>query len=189
MPSGPNLSINFISKNFHKNSPKFFDCLTIKELLIYSEDELYNKYMGFINSSVHLIRNMIDHGIESVEKRLERKKPKKGNIKIHFSIEKKGIKIVFSDDGQGVNSEVIKKKVLEKGMKTEEELSTLKGEDYFDFLFLPGFSTKDQASDISGRGVGLEAVKFEVEKLKGTISLSSKDKKGTTFTVELPLLS
>ena len=58
---------------------------------------------------------MVDHGIESVEKRLERKKPKKGNIKIHFSIEKKGIKIVFSDDGQGVNSEVIKKKVLEKG--------------------------------------------------------------------------
>ena len=137
------------------------------------------------NPLVHLIRNSIDHGIESPEKRKASGKSPKG--KIRLSAEHKGANVVITieDDGGGLDAEVIKSKAIEKGL-----IETVKGlseSEIFKLVFAPGFSTNTQVTSVSGRGVGMDVVRREIEALRGSIKISSKKGQGTTVTLSLPL--
>ena len=150
-----------------------------------------DKYTNFINTSVHLFRNMVDHGIETEDERVDKEKSQKGNIRLEFKNSQKGNSFIIhiSDDGRGIDPEKIKGKVLEMGLKTEEEIGKLKDLEIINLIFLPGFSTKEEVTDVSGRGIGMDAIKAEVESLKGAISIFTKPDKGTQFVILLPLLN
>ena len=132
---------------------------------------------------------MIDHGIETEDERVEKTKPHKGKIKVNFKSNVKSFEIFIQDDGRGIDPKVIKNKVLEKGLKSEKDLENLKDSDFINMIFLPGFSTKKEVTDISGRGIGMDALKEEVQKLGGTVSVSSRINEGTTFLIKLPFFN
>jgi len=134
---------------------------------------------------VHLIRNSIDHGIESKEERMKLGKSPKGNIIVEAFNEGNSVIIRVKDDGRGIDFEKIKKKGIEKGL-IKDGIDYSK-EQLLSLIFLPGFSTKDEVSNISGRGVGMDIVKAKVEKLRGSISISTSEGKGTVFLIKLPL--
>jgi chemotaxis protein histidine kinase CheA len=144
-----------------------------------------SQYSDFLNVSIHLFRNMVDHGIESEDERIEKQKPQKGIIEVKVKLREKFMVILIEDDGRGIDAKRIKEKVLEKGLKTEEELKKI---DPLELIFIPGLSTKDEVTEYSGRGVGMDAVKEEILKLKGNISVSSVVDEGTSFKIQLPLL-
>jgi two-component system chemotaxis sensor kinase CheA len=148
----------------------------------------YNKYAEFVNVSIHLFRNMVDHGIETEDVRIEKTKSRKGKISIEFKKNDETFFIHLKDDGGGIDPEKIKDKVIEKGLKNESDLENLMDSDFINMIFLPGFSTKEIVTDISGRGIGMNAVREEVENLGGKITVSSTLDEGTTFVIKLPLL-
>jgi len=147
-----------------------------------------NKYNGFVNISVHLFRNMVDHGIESENERAEKAKSKSGSIKMDFKTHDSTFSIHLSDNGRGIDPQIIKEMSIAKGLKTEEELRGSTQRELIELIFLPGFSTKEEVTDISGRGIGMDAVKAEVELLGGTISVTSEIDIGTEFIIELPII-
>ncbi|MFH2066459.1 MAG: chemotaxis protein CheA [Pseudomonadota bacterium] len=134
---------------------------------------------------VHIIRNSIDHGIESPEVRQQAGKPKEGTIKLSAEHSGAHVAIRISDDGAGLDTQVIRAKAMEKGLITSDE--NLTDKDIFQFIFAPGFSTAKSVTDVSGRGVGMDVVKRNVESLRGTIEIESQKGKGTTITLKLPL--
>jgi len=136
---------------------------------------------------IHIIRNSCGHGIESPEERLKAGKPKTGQITLSAYHEAGRVNIKISDDGRGVDVHRIQQKVLEKGLKTEVELDQMSHQEVLNFVFLPGFSTMDQADDLSGRGVGMDVVKTSIEKLGGSFDFESKMGEGTTIILRLPL--
>ncbi len=136
---------------------------------------------------VHLIRNAADHGIESPEKRESLGKPRKGTIHLAARHEGNHIVIEIQDDGAGIDPEKVKQKAVEKGMITREEADEMKPEDTYAIIFIPGFSTAQNISSVSGRGVGMDVVKTNVTKLNGMIAVESAVGKGTKFIVKLPL--
>lgn len=136
---------------------------------------------------IHLIRNSIDHGIELVEERIKKGKPKKGTIKLSAWHEGDGVVITVEDDGKGLDREVIANKAIEKGLVDASMIQSMSDEEIFSFIFLPGFSTKKQATDLSGRGVGMDVVKTVVESLNGNVTISSKKDVGTKIIIRLPL--
>lgn len=136
---------------------------------------------------MHLIRNAIDHGIEPPEERIKLGKPEEGLVKLSAYHEGNNIYIEVEDDGAGIDVEKVKKKAIEKGIISEESVSRMSEEDIYNLLFIPGFSTSDKVTDISGRGVGMDVVKRRVEELNGTIKVESKPGKGTRVTIRLPL--
>ena len=133
----------------------------------------------------HLVRNAMDHGIESIEKRLEKGKSKEGTIYLRAFHGEGHVFIEVQDDGAGINSEVIFKKALAKGLIDEK--AELDEQEIFRLLFHAGFSTAENVSDISGRGVGMDVVRQEIESLRGSIFIDSKVGKGSTFQIKLPL--
>ncbi len=134
---------------------------------------------------VHIIRNSIDHGIEPKEERIRLGKPPKGNIVVEAFNEGNSVIIRIRDDGRGIDFEKIRRKGIEKGLIREGvEYSK---EQLLSLIFIPGFSTKDQVSSVSGRGVGMDIVKAKIEKLRGSISISTSEGKGTVFLIKLPL--
>lgn len=136
---------------------------------------------------MHLLRNAIDHGIEPPEERIKLGKPEEGLVKLSAYHEGNNIYIEVEDDGAGINLEEVKKKAIEKGLITEDSANRMTEEDLYDLLFLPGFSTSEKATDVSGRGVGMDVVKRRVEELNGSIRLESKPGKGTRVIIRLPL--
>ncbi|MGC8971016.1 MAG: chemotaxis protein CheW [bacterium] len=136
---------------------------------------------------MHLIRNAIDHGIEPPEERLKLGKPEEGLVKLSAYHEGNNIYIEVEDDGAGIDVEKVKKKAIEKGLISEESISRMSVEDVYNLLFIPGFSTSDKVTDISGRGVGMDVVKRRVEELNGTIKMESNPGKGTKVIIRLPL--
>ena len=147
------------------------------------------KYTNFINSSIHLFRNMVDHGIETEEVRAEKGKREIGSLSVLFKVIKGRVIMYLQDDGKGIDPLNIKNKILEKKIKSSEEIDHLSENELIDMIFLPGFSTKKKVSDLSGRGIGMDAVREEVERLGGTILVNSKVNEGTQFIIELPLLT
>jgi len=135
----------------------------------------------------HIIRNSCGHGIESPEERAKAGKPKKGLISIAAYHEAGRVNIKITDDGRGVDTQLIRKKVIEKRLKTEAELEQMSHQDILNLVFLPGFSTMDKADDIAGRGVGMDVVKTSIEKLGGSFDFESKIDEGTTILLRLPL--
>ncbi|KAA5807753.1 chemotaxis protein CheA [Thermoanaerobacterium thermosaccharolyticum] len=136
---------------------------------------------------VHLMRNSIDHGIETPEVRVKKDKPETGVINLKAYHEGNNVIIEVSDDGSGINFEKVKNKAYEKGMLSADEVEELSNEKLIKLLFEPGFSTSDTISDISGRGVGLDVVKNKIESLNGSIEVKTEVDKGTKFIIKLPL--
>ena len=135
----------------------------------------------------HLVRNAVDHGIEKPEERKREGKNEEGTIEIKASREKGFIKITISDDGSGLNIEEIKSVALEKGLIKEEQAGRMNERELISLLFLPGFSTKSDVSDLSGRGVGLDVVKDTMRRIGGNVEIHSIKGKGTTINLNIPL--
>jgi two-component system chemotaxis sensor kinase CheA len=151
------------------------------------ETELDRSVMDGLNDPLlHLIRNAVNHGVESPDVREKAGKPRKGYVKLSAHRDRDNVIIELIDDGAGINVEKVKSKAVEKGMLTKEVADTLTTEGAIDLLFQPGFSTADKISDISGRGVGLDVVKRAIESLKGTIRVETTPGKGSRFELLLP---
>lgn len=136
---------------------------------------------------VHLVRNAVDHGIEMPDIREAAGKPRQGHIVLAAAQEGDHILLTISDDGAGMDPEVLRRKAVEKGMMDEEVASRLTESECFSLIFAPGFSMKQNISDISGRGVGMDVVKTSIAKLNGVIDIQSELGKGTTLSIKVPL--
>lgn len=136
---------------------------------------------------VHMIRNSCDHGIETPEAREAKGKPRKGTIILDAEQEGNNIVLRIIDDGNGIDAEKVKAKALEKGVITQEQASQMSKREAYQLIFAPGFSTAAVVSAVSGRGVGMDVVKTNIQKLKGIIEIESELNKGTTFVIKLPL--
>ncbi|MBR2409993.1 MAG: chemotaxis protein CheA [Lachnospiraceae bacterium] len=136
---------------------------------------------------MHMLRNAADHGLESNEERIKAGKPEVGSIFLNAYQDGNNVVIEVRDDGKGVDVEKIKKKAIEKGAITAEQAATMTEKEAIDLLFRPSFSTAEQISDLSGRGVGLDVVKSKIEALGGDVEAKTVLGSGTTFIVRLPL--
>lgn len=136
---------------------------------------------------VHLVRNAVDHGVESAEQRSAAGKSGKSIVKLGARQEGDHILITISDDGRGMSPEVLRNKAVQKGLITSEEASTFSEEQSLNIVFMPGFSTKEEISSVSGRGVGMDVVKTNIQKLNGMIEIKSIPGKGSMITISLPL--
>jgi two-component system chemotaxis sensor kinase CheA len=136
---------------------------------------------------VHMIRNSCDHGIESPEEREKAGKPRRGRVILDAEQEGNNIVLRISDDGKGMDPEKLKAKAIEKGLITPQEAAQMSRRDAFQIIFLPGFSTAVKVSNVSGRGVGMDVVRTNIQKLKGVIDIESEIGKGSTFIIKLPL--
>lgn len=151
------------------------------------ETELDRSVMDGLNDPLlHLIRNAVNHGIESPETREAAGKPRKGFVKLAAHRDRDNVIIELIDDGGGINIEKVKKKAVEKGLITTESADIMTEDQAVELLFQPGFSTADKITDISGRGVGLDVVRRSIEALKGTIRVETTQGKGSRFELLLP---
>jgi two-component system chemotaxis sensor kinase CheA len=151
------------------------------------ETELDRSVMDGLNDPLlHLIRNSVNHGIESPDARERGGKPRKGNVRLSAHRDRDNVIIEIIDDGAGINLDKVKAKAIEKELITPEVAGTLTTEEAIDLLFQPGFSTAETITDISGRGVGLDVVKRSIEALKGTIRVETTPGKGSRFELLLP---
>lgn len=157
------------------------------ELVLRGEETEIDKAMidDLIDPLIHIVRNAIDHGIESTDKRQKLGKKVPAILKLSAFNEGNLITIYISDDGKGIDKEQVKQKAIEKGIISKDR--NLTEQEVFNLIFNPGFSTSSKVTSVSGRGVGLDVVKKNVEKLSGTIRVTSQKNKGTTFTIKLPL--
>jgi len=155
----------------------------------YGNDVKLDKYLldSLTDPITQLIKNSADHGIESAETRANSGKPAKGTITLNAFIRDGEAVIEVSDDGKGMDTEVIKQKIIEHGMKSEEEVSTMSRSDILNQVFEPGFSTSGQVTNLSGRGVGMDIVNTNIEKLGGSIEIDTEVGKGTTMRLKMPL--
>ncbi|MBF0255647.1 MAG: chemotaxis protein CheA, partial [Gammaproteobacteria bacterium] len=136
---------------------------------------------------VHLVRNAVDHGIEMPDEREQVGKPRKGTVVLSAAQEGDHIILSIRDDGKGMNADVLRRKAVEKGMMDEEAAARLDERDCFNLIFAPGFSTKTEISDVSGRGVGMDVVKTRIAQMNGQVEIDSVEGKGSTITIKLPL--
>jgi two-component system, chemotaxis family, sensor kinase CheA len=159
------------------------------ELVLAGEETEVDKTMieDLADPLIHLIRNAVDHGVEMPEERQAAGKPPKSLVRLEARQEGDHIVLIIADDGKGMNAERIRAKATEKGLISEEEANTLDERQSLNLIFLPGFSTKTQISDVSGRGVGMDVVKTNIQKLNGSIEIRSEPGKGSVFIISLPL--
>ncbi len=136
---------------------------------------------------IHLIRNAIDHGIESPEERVRLGKPRAGRLLLKASYHESHIVITIEDDGKGIDADKIRAKAVELGLYDNESAGRLTDREALELIFRPGFSTAEQVSDLSGRGVGMDVVRTAIEQINGTVDLQSELGVGTKFTISLPL--
>ncbi len=151
-----------------------------------SETELDRSMVeSLVDPLTHIVRNSIDHGIEQVEVRLERDKPARGQLKLAAFHEAGNIVIEVSDDGGGLNTERIRQKAIDNGVINANE--TLSERDIHQLIFDAGLSTADAVTNLSGRGVGMDVVRRNIESLQGTVDIASSEGEGTTMRIRLPL--
>lgn len=136
---------------------------------------------------MHLLRNSADHGIESAELRAERGKPSVGSIFLDAYQDGNNVVIEVRDDGNGIDTEAVKEKAIERGTVTPEQAANMTEKEIINLLFLPSFSTAKKVTDVSGRGVGLDVVRSKIESLSGEVEVKSKLGEGSTWTIRLPL--
>lgn len=136
---------------------------------------------------MHMIRNSCDHGVESAEDRIAAGKPERGTVQLKAYNEGNHIVIEIADDGKGLNAEVLKTKGIEKGIISEREADNMSDKEAFGLIFKPGFSTAKQVTNVSGRGVGMDVVKTNIDKLNGIIEVDSELGKGTVIKLKIPL--
>ncbi|MEM6446482.1 MAG: hybrid sensor histidine kinase/response regulator [Cyanobacteria bacterium P01_D01_bin.123] len=159
------------------------------DLLVEGRDTLIDKAIleELYDPMTHLVNNAIVHGVEPPEVRQERGKGPEGTITIETFYQGNETILVVSDDGGGIDAEKVREKAIAKDLVNADEAASLDREDLYDFLFHPGFSTKDQADELAGRGVGMDVVRTRLNELRGSIQVVSELGKGTTFTIRLPL--
>ena len=136
---------------------------------------------------VHLLRNAIDHGVEEPEERKRKGKPVRGNIYLGAHHEGSHVVIQVEDDGKGLEPEKLKESAVEKGLISWEEASKMKEEEAYQLIFHSGFSTSEEVSEVSGRGVGMDAVKSNIESMQGSVEVKSEIDEGSRFVLRLPL--
>ncbi|MCP3851130.1 MAG: chemotaxis protein CheA [Gammaproteobacteria bacterium] len=136
---------------------------------------------------VHLVRNSVDHGVEMPEERVAAGKTSQGVVILAAEQEGDHIMLSIEDDGAGMNADFLRKKVVDKGLMDQEAADRLDDKECYNLIFMPGFSTKDQISDISGRGVGMDVVKTRIAQLNGGIDIDSEEGKGTRIAIKVPL--
>ena len=159
------------------------------ELVLAGEETEIDKTMieDLSDPIIHLIRNAVDHGVEETQERLANGKPEKSIVRLEARQEGDHIVILVADDGRGMNAEKLRAKAVDKGLITDEEANTMDERQSYNLVFLPGFSMASQISDVSGRGVGMDVVRTNIQKLNGSIDIRSSLGKGTTFIISLPL--
>jgi two-component system chemotaxis sensor kinase CheA len=136
---------------------------------------------------IHMVRNSVDHGLEMPDDREKAGKPRSGTVSLHASHRGNSVVIIVSDDGRGIDSERVRKKVISQGLLPVEEAQRLTDRQLVGYIWHPGLSTAETITDISGRGVGMDIVKSRIEELNGTVDVRSEPGRGTTFTIRLPL--
>jgi two-component system chemotaxis sensor kinase CheA len=134
-----------------------------------------------------MIRNVLDHAIETPEERRKRGVPEAGNLWLQCESTRTHLRFIIQDDGRGIDPARLRKKVVEKGVLTAEQAQALDDEGAIDLIFHPGFSTAEKISEVSGRGVGMDVVRTKVREHEGDITVASKVGVGTTFTLEIPI--
>ena len=156
--------------------------------MIGEDTELDRQVLELIKDPLtHMVRNSADHGIESIEVRRAAGKPEVGTITLKAYHEGGHINIELNDDGGGINIEAVQKKALDTGVITESQLESMTDQQVLQLIFRPGFSTAAEVTSVSGRGVGMDVVKTNVEKIGGTIELSSTRGEGSSFVIKIPL--
>ncbi|MBQ6975828.1 MAG: chemotaxis protein CheA [Selenomonadaceae bacterium] len=136
---------------------------------------------------MHLLRNSLDHGVEMPDDRVAKGKPRVGEVKLIARHEGNNVVIMVTDDGKGIDADVIRRKAVEKGLFTQDEVDRMDDADAVRIIFLPGFSTAEKISDISGRGVGMDVVRSKIESLSGHVDIETHVNEGSVFKIKLPL--
>lgn len=136
---------------------------------------------------VHLVRNSVDHGVEMPDVREQRGKPRVGTVLLAAEQEGDHILLTIQDDGNGMDAEVLRRKAVEKGIMEQDAADRLSDSECYGLIFAAGFSTKEQVSDVSGRGVGMDVVKTKIAQLNGSVTVDSKMGAGTTIRIKVPL--
>jgi two-component system chemotaxis sensor kinase CheA len=136
---------------------------------------------------LHLIRNAVDHGIETPEERLASGKPPAGRLRLSAQHADSFIVLSLEDDGKGVNVDAVKRKAVERAVVSQEQADRMSDQEAVQLIFAPGLSTAEQLSDVSGRGVGMDVVRANVERINGSVEVETRKGQGTTFTIRLPL--
>jgi two-component system, chemotaxis family, sensor kinase CheA len=186
-------SIKFVLKRYVSNAYQLAERLSkkINPIKIVNEDLQidYIYFKEFFDVYIHIVRNAVDHAIEMPEERVNSGKTEEGNISIElreiYDNKQKILEIKTVDDGKGIDVEKIKNKILQQGILTSEEISNLGRNEIVDYIFHSGISAKDSITDVSGRGVGMCAVKNVVEKYKGDITINTELGKGTEIIIRL----
>lgn len=170
-------------RDIARNSGKEVDFLVQGE-----ETELDRSLLEEITDPlIHLLRNAVDHGIESREERVKKGKSLRGKVLLRAYQEENSVVIMVQDDGRGLDTEKIRNKALRLGIVSQEELDKMSDREVMEFIFYPGFSTNDNVTDVSGRGVGMDVVRRNMERVNGQVRIESEKDKGTTFYLRLPL--
>jgi two-component system chemotaxis sensor kinase CheA len=160
----------------------------VELVLLGEETEIDKTMLEDLNDPlVHLVRNAVDHGVESPDERTVSGKPVKSTVQLSARQEGDHVVIEVIDDGRGMRPDVIRAKAVEKGVISPEEANTLDEKASINLIFMPGFSTKTEVSSVSGRGVGMDVVKTNIHRLNGEIDVYSEAGKGSRFTISLPL--
>ena len=159
------------------------------QLVLNGQDTDLDKSLldGIAEPLTHLVRNAVGHGIESAEERTRNGKPALGTLRLDAYHQGNQVIVEVSDDGRGIDAQKVKTRAVERGLLTAEEAKRLSETDILDLIFRPGFSTADEITELSGRGVGLDVVQSVLQRLKGTVNIESRTGHGTTFRLQLPL--
>ncbi|MCG8426847.1 MAG: chemotaxis protein CheA, partial [Chromatiales bacterium] len=159
------------------------------DLEMHGEDTDLDKNLveALSDPMVHLVRNAVDHGVESPDDRVKAGKPRKGKVILSAAQEGDHILLSIRDDGKGMDPNVLRRKAVEKGMMDEEAAARLDDKDCYNLIFQAGFSTKTEISDVSGRGVGMDVVKTRIAQMNGSVEIDSELGKGSLITIKLPL--
>ncbi len=159
------------------------------ELELRGEDTDLDKNLveALADPMVHLVRNAVDHGIEPPDERVAAGKPRRGRVVLSAAQEGDHILLFIEDDGRGMAADVLRRKAVEKGLMDADAAARLDDQDCFNLIFHPGFSTKTEISDVSGRGVGMDVVKTRIAQMNGTVQIQSEHGKGSKIVIKLPL--
>jgi two-component system, chemotaxis family, sensor kinase CheA len=159
------------------------------KLVLVGEDTDLDKNLveALADPLVHLVRNSVDHGIEIPDVRLANDKPRQGTVTLSAAQEGDHILLTIEDDGAGMDAEFLRNKVVDKGLMDEDAASRLTENECYNLIFMPGFSTKDVISDVSGRGVGMDVVRTRISQLNGAVEIESEIGQGTRISIMVPL--
>lgn len=183
------VQVGFLFNKFHRvvRDAAKYEQKEVELIIEGSDTEIDRNILQIISDSlIHLIRNAVGHGIESPEERLKAGKKSKGHLTLSARNEREGVLIEIRDDGKGLDLAGITKKIIEKGWMNPLQAVKLSEEEIISFIFQPGFSTSEQVSDISGRGVGMDVVKQALDSIGGNIKVNTAKGSGTTFSLSLP---